>query len=58
MKRSVKFKKDYQMEYEGETVSFRADQIVELEEELALRLFQEGVVLPGIQFSEPKPMWD
>lgn len=47
---TVKFLKSHKMILEGREVSFREDQIVEIDEETALRLFKEKVILPGPEF--------
>jgi hypothetical protein len=53
MKVSVRFKKPYRMVLEGRMLSFRADQVVDLEQEFAIRLFKQGIVLPGPQIGKP-----
>ena len=49
---SVKFIRDHEVQIEGRKVLYRANDIVELDKDLALTLFKEGVILPGIQFGK------
>jgi hypothetical protein len=46
----VRFLKPHKMFIEGREVFFRESEIVEIDQETALRLFQEKLVLPGPEF--------
>ena len=49
----VRFIKPHSMMIKGKSVDFRSDQIVEMDEENAVKLFKAGVILPGPQFGRP-----
>jgi len=51
MKRQIKLKVDLTLTIDGETRSYRSDDMLEIEEAEAILLIREGKALPGFQYS-------
>jgi len=51
MKRQIKLKVDLTLTIDGETRSYRSDDMLEIEEAEAILLIREGKALPKFQYS-------